>query len=264
MNELKNWLNNPNRDYQTGVELYRQHKGADQFYSFFTKAKNPSPKDTEFSMLIQRLQRVNQVIKRNPQKSKSAKHQSKAPKTKDIKVEQIKRKAPAHIEGLRNNNKYVNKILALNWSDLDQRDRDVFFDNKDFFQEKKNRFLETSRIEKSIKTIHAQMKNTEDKAERKEKVTELKRLENRKNEFWDLIDDWDFEAWKKEPDPDDVDPRKRGAEMQKKIDNLKASIRRTQNKIDKKHYKTKKTENNARQNVERMKKELAELENETA
>ena len=260
MKQLNKWLKNPKRDYKEGVELYKRHKGADQFYSFFSKKEDASPKDPEYKMLVQRLTKVQRIEaakrKKQPQKPEPKK------RTKDIKVTDIKgNKKSGHVEGLRQNSKYLSKILSLKWKDLDQRDKEVFFDKKEYFEYKRRLFIEISDNVKEIKTLHVSLKKNQDKKERAGILNQMKSLEDGNTELWQKIDDWVSEI---PGDDQNKDPMKRGVELQKKKDNLKGSIRRTQNKLKNNVYKTEKTKKNAEQRVVDMQKELEKLENETA
>ncbi|MGM0530942.1 MAG: hypothetical protein ACQER7_06280 [Bacteroidota bacterium] len=261
MTQLKRWLNNPDRSYAEGVEMYKRHKGADQFFKFFSQKKEATPKDPEYKMLVQRLTRLERVLRQQKKKQKPE-EKAKAQGQKPIKTDKISNvRTPGHVKGMRNNTKYVSKLLSLNWKDFEQRDKEVFFNNKAYFEYKKKLFIENSDIEKKLKSLHASLKNQEDKNQRKVIVSELKSLEDAKGINWEKIDDWESEMPEEEKEKD---PTRLGAELQKKKDNLKASIRRTKNKLSKNHYKTEKTKKNAQQRVEEMEKELEKLENETA
>ena len=100
----------------------------------------------------------------------------------------------ANVEQLRKNKLYVNKILAMDWKDLPENDRKIFFDNEEYFLAKKALLNKISEIDRKMQGGHASVKamakDPEKEQERAEIMEELSLLEESKLVFFGLIDTW--------------------------------------------------------------------------
>lgn len=115
---------------------------------------------------------------------------------------------PDKIPQLRKNKKFVNSLLMLEFKDLDENTRTVFFDNEDYFQEKKKLLLQVSETDRQMQGIHSKLKalaKDDDSTlqERGELMDELSALEEKKLETFGKIDTWDEPAGKPS-DPDKI------------------------------------------------------------
>lgn len=103
--------------------------------------------------------------------------------------------APLAIEELRKNKKFINSLLTLEWKDLSDHDRKIFFDQEEYFQGKKNLLHLVSENDRKMQGLHAKVKaiaeDPEKEQERGEIINELSELEEAKLEIFAAIDTWE-------------------------------------------------------------------------
>ena len=175
--DLQKWLSDPDRDYATGVALYKEYNGMDLYYNFFNQVDNANPKSQHFKMLVKRLERTRRIAIQNGTLNKPANVETPKAEPKEIKVQTIvssEETSGTNVDDLRENHKYVNKILALQWRDLEARDKAVFFNNESYFDKKKELFVKNSDNEKELKSKHALLKHEKVKGERSKILEEGK------------------------------------------------------------------------------------------
>ena len=180
MSELSAWVNNPNRNFKAGVDIYHKHKLStkhDVFYNQMLKAlqrekQKPGFKEEEVKPEPIRIRKI------EPQPIKKADE-----KPTDTPV------------NLRSSKNYVNKLLALSFSDLSFSDKMIFFNSESYFLQKKTLFVANSDIEKEMRSLHAKMKvispEAQYNAKRQSIIEKLTELEQNKASNWSAIDTWD-------------------------------------------------------------------------
>lgn len=260
MKDLQNWIQDPNRSYRLGVDLYRHYKGEDQFLNYFMQGIQ-NPTKAHANLLYKRLTDVSRKIRQNSSKPSQPQQPKPVVKTKkDIDVREI---APSgKLDVLRGNKTYINKLLTLQWKDLEKRDRAVFFNNEKYFAAKKQTFIGISDREREIKSMHAAMKKEDDKEKRGELINRMKELENQNVQAWQEVDDFT------EPQDDSTgdpvkDAEKKGEERANRIKNLKSYIKRAEREISKGKYKREQTVKRKQAKIKQWKAELKELQNAT-
>lgn len=107
------------------------------------------------------------------------------------------------LELFRDNKKFINKLLMLNYSDLTFKERSVFFHDEKYFNEKKFTLQEISRQYNNMKTLHARLKNCTNDAERKEINKALWLSDDARAQLFKRIDNWEHQEPKKES-PDET------------------------------------------------------------
>lgn len=109
------------------------------------------------------------------------------------------------VEALRKNKKYVNQLLALTFAECGETGRQVFFNNEQYFQAKKELLIKVSETDREMQSLHAKMKvlaiDESKQEERAELINKLSTLEEAKLELFAKIDTWDAPA----ADPSDPD-----------------------------------------------------------
>lgn len=118
----------------------------------------------------------------------------------DQKVRPINHKAPDKpdeiteeaLEKLRKNKPMISKLLSLEWKDLSDQEKKVFFESEEYFLAKKTLLHQVSEIDRQMQSLHANLKakadDPEADAERGEIMDQLSELEERKLELFALID----------------------------------------------------------------------------
>lgn len=172
---------------------------------------------------------------------------------------------PADVDTLRKNKKLINKLLSLEWKDLSDQERLIFF-NEEYFTFKKGILIKVSETDRKMQSLHANLKAiATDEAKIEERgalMDELSQLEEQKLEAFGEIDTW------KEPevntDPEDIKSQAAAEALkkQKLIDAHENFIYRNEPSLanmpeDTAAQKKKKAKKAAE--IERRKKELIEL-----
>lgn len=265
---LNQWLSSPNKNYAEGVALYKEHKGADQYYNYFLQVKTALTGSPHFSMLLRKLQRVARIAAQYPLEKKETVKPAKTQRSaRDIKVQRIDLNARSKgtslnlitAASLRKNPKYVNKVLTLKWSDLQQRDKEVFFSSQAYFESKQNALFLVSKTEQKLKGLHAQLKSDIPKSKKVEILSQAKVMETEKVKIFEQIDTF--------KEPEKVDPieaaKKEATKKAIKKGQLPGYIRKAENALkdpDKKY--TGKVRKNKEAKIKAWKKELEALKSE--
>ncbi len=200
MKNIREWINNPNRDYKEGVKIYHRNKLNTKHDNFFN---TQSPSEIHSNMLFGKIKRIysKMILKSENHKEVAKAEPIKIQKIQPVKVKkqtktESKDKTPTNppVVELRKNKKYVNKLLALNWPDLSHNDKLVFFNSEKYFLEKKTLMLENGDIEKKLRSLHTKMKEIDPDSkfdtDRKKIMDELGELDDKKSKNWIVIDTW--------------------------------------------------------------------------
>jgi len=193
MSELSDWVKSPRQDFKEGVSIYNKHKLTTKHDAFFnTSEPNVIHLNMLYSQLCKALIRERQHpdFKEEVQKVEPIKIKKIESKPKKIEHE----KAFPSPQSFRGSKPYINKLLALNWSDLSFDDKLLFFNSEKYFLNKKSLFIENSDIEKEMRSLHAKVKLIDPDAKfdgkRKAIMEKLDLLDQSKAANWEKIDTW--------------------------------------------------------------------------
>jgi len=94
----------------------------------------------------------------------------------------------------RNNKKYINKLLTLNYSDLEFKEKALFLHDEKYFFEKKMLLQDASSIFNEMKSLHAKLKAAKSDSERKEINADLWQMDDARQSTYEKLDFWREEA----------------------------------------------------------------------
>lgn len=213
MEKLKQYLESSVKGYSAGVELLEKHGGKSEEIQFFKSSKDDKMK---FNMLLRRLQNIYRIAAQNPVKTEQ--EPEIKTKGKPIAVKQIHF---SEFQKLVKTKLLTNKLLARNWKELDQKEREYFNNNSQLFEYKKGLMIENSQIESELKTLHAQLQTAPSDDERQTISQKLVDLKNKQTKNWEKIDDFIEKSAKNTS----------SAEMVQKRNNLRAQISKLTKKL---------------------------------
>lgn len=101
-------------------------------------------------------------------------------------------------ENIKGNKKYINKLLTLNYSDLEFKEKSIFFHDEKYFNEKKFLLQDVSALNNEMKSLHAKLKAAKSNKERKEINSRLWLADDLKSKLFNEIDTWKHEPPKQE------------------------------------------------------------------
>ena len=90
----------------------------------------------------------------------------------------------------RNNKKYINKLLTLNYSDLEFKEKALFLHDEKYFFEKKMLLRDASSIFNEMKSLHAKLKAAKSDSERKEINADLWQYDDARQRTFEMLDSW--------------------------------------------------------------------------
>lgn len=276
MQKIKNWLLNPEREYAVGLDIYHKHKLNTKHDTFFN---TESPTDIHKNMLYSKVARIYQKLLANPPKEAKAaqepiqikKIESKSSRTKntkstptdtDKKTETLVKKIEP-VANLRKNKQHINKLLSLNWPDLNHNEKVIFNNDEKYFLEKKSLMLRNGDIEKEMRSLHAKVKvidpDPKNDAARKKLMGQLDVLDEEKAKNWALIDAW-TEVQNEMPTESETDKAAREAlEKEKLIKNNKIYIYRAEKSLPGMETKTAKQKSRKQAKLDEIKRRKQEL-----
>jgi len=260
--EISKWINNPKRKYQDGIKFYNQHKIDSKYDRFFSEVLDTAQGDIHFILLFKKLMNIARKLSNQVPAKKQKPEKTDIKKAKPITVTPIKLDKTltgADVGKLRSNGLYINKCLTLDYNDLSQKDKEVFFGDEGYFQAKKDNYFVISDMERQKKSFQAKMKNVKTDVERKNLLSTLEELDEKSSICWKVIDDWDYKA----QDSADVKIQiavKEALRSARRIENLKIYISKAEKDLKIKSYKEK-SRRNKEKKIEYWKKELEKLEN---
>lgn len=156
------WLNDPERTFAEGLEIYKANNGMDKNYEFFHNATNPMPGGLHFNLLIDRLRVLSRKQTSQPdQTDKVIKAVGPA-----ISVQRIKYPGKLKI--------VANDLVDV--KELPENLQKLYFANKD--------------LVKTISGAHAALKSAKTDDERSKQMTIALEAEEKKYANWRAIDTW--------------------------------------------------------------------------
>lgn len=231
MDELKEWLSNPRREYAQGVTLFETLASDEikkKYLVYFKAIESPGTFDSHFSMLINKLTDINRKIKLNPALIPIV----------DIIV------APSVLEPVKQK-----KIIP------EKLPEDLL-----------SKYSRIKEIVPLMARIHSELSDTAlSDEDRKSKAEELCSLEDEKAELWHEIDTWSgANGVTIESVPTQTahgESIQEGAKIGLRINQLKENISRSEKAAEKAKAEGKKNlEANANTRLANYRKELADLE----
>ncbi len=119
---------------------------------------------------------------------------------------------------IRGNKRYINKLLTLNYSDLDFKEKGIFFYSEKYFYSKKYLLHHISKLTQQMKAYHEKLKLVQTDEERKEINNKLWIADDLKSQAFIEMDTWEHQI------PDLEDPIEKAArqavEKEKEIKTL--------------------------------------------
>lgn len=253
MNEAQQWLNNRNRTYQDGLKIYNRHKSSNKHDQFFALVIDPKPSEPQYQILYTQLVTISRILGNTP---------APEPVVKRIEVKTIATNdqgKEVDLDALRSNKQFINKLLTLGWDNLTVADKNIFYDNKDYYLDKQKSFFEISSLKNEMNLADAKRKESRNKEARKKYNDALNNISNKiRDIFKKKIDTWqDPQSVSKNADPDEV---KKAVERERRIRYLKGTaIPRAKKELDNSKLNEKQKQSRLI-NIAEWEDELAELE----
>ncbi|NCD40934.1 MAG: glycosyltransferase family 2 protein [Bacteroidia bacterium] len=109
-------------------------------------------------------------------------------------AEQFPEPKNVNIEEIRKNKVFINKLLTMNWEQMEYRDKLVFYNDPAYYLNKKHLFFHISNVDRMMQGLHAKIKaqpnNLAGVQKRAELIDSLTKSEETRHELWKQIDDW--------------------------------------------------------------------------
>lgn len=277
VNLISKWLNDPNRDYETGLKIFCKFKVNNKVFTFLNVS---NPDQVKINMLLGQVKKVYNKLIVNPELLKGHTTidpviqmvKTEKPSTGPIKIHKIEPKAATetdriiHPDNLRSNKQYINKLLTLNWNDLSFSDKVIFNNSEKYFIGKKSLMIENSEIEKQMRSLHTKVKSIDpddkNNENREEIMQELAELDDKKSANWEVIDTWDDSEKDKIKNTNTETAIREALKREKLIKAHKVYIYRAEKMLDKMPEKTsnqRKRKDKKIAEIERRKKELTDM-----
>jgi hypothetical protein len=171
--------------------------------------------------------------------------------------------ARGEVTDYRKNKGYVNKLLTMNWENLNFKEKQIFYDSQAVFLQKKQALFYISEIDRRMNSLHAKMRAQPNTAagsrKRAELLEQLQNADDERKSHWSVIDDWAKPTNKQITEKEKIEKAKKEAlATQKRILANNNYIYRYEDAVDdpklsekrRKHLKTE---------VERRKQELIDM-----
>jgi len=196
MKQLKTYLENPERDYQTGVEIYKRLENKMSYTLFFVKNKNSKPGSQAFNMLMSRLKRIARIKNLVIVKRKTApvpegiKEKPDAPASPPPvpPVKEPTQPPMGEVQQLTRKKETTNKLLSFDWDELNEREKAYFNYDSSMFEQKKQMLKQVAELERDMKALHLAIKKAEGDEERKGIAQKLASAEDEQFGLYEQID----------------------------------------------------------------------------
>jgi hypothetical protein len=249
LQEIKTWLDNPNREYAIGLSIYNDYKPSRKFDDFFN-VQNPHPESMQFKMLTQRVREIYRKIQQSPGLLKAD------PITvKPINIDDLKKKSGQRVNPLGSDRPRIVTNPLVEVSQLPEELQQSYFENKNLTRE--------------IGVLHTELKavpkDSKFNDKRKALAETITKKDDARAENWEKIDIW----WKgnklaTDQQKQDFDDKKEELKVSiqeakiifNRIDSLKINITREEKRMKSNPLLAEKLSGK----VIEWKKELTELE----
>jgi hypothetical protein len=245
---IEQWINNPGRDYETGLAIYNAYKIDNNFDNFFQSNLNPPAGSMQFNMLYNKVCEIARKIRLKPSLAKQ-----QPIIVKPIDIDELKRNKLAGIQPAGRARIADNPLIEV--SKLPEDLQALYYENK-------NLTKEIHQLHEELKAIP---KGNEYNNARKQKALELTGKEEKRADNWARLDTWyrknilttpeqkaEFDAKKDELKVSLKEAKK----MLQNIENLKINISRTKKAVAEKPALAEKLN----PKIEAWQKELDQLE----
>ncbi len=249
MNEAQRWINDRNRSYKEGLRIYNQHKISNKHDLFFNSVLDPAPSEPQYQILYIQMVKIARKLGNTPPPTQVRKIEIKTIATNDAAKNM-------DLGALHNNKQFVNKLLALGWENLTEGDKNLFFDNQDYYLAKQKLLFEISELKENQRLVDVKRKETKKQADRKKFNEQFGRLADKIKAKFNIIDTWELPKASSENKND----AKEAVERERQIRYLKGTaLPRAKKEL----VSGKLTEKQKKARVEKIaewEKQLAELE----
>jgi len=247
LQNILTWLQNPARDYKTGLEIYMEYRSNKKFDQFFQSVTEPAPGSMQFKMLLQKVNEIYRKVQQNPGLTKPE------PITvKPINIDELKKNK---LDPIGSNRPRIVENPLVNVKELPEDLQKLYFENK--------------ALTKEISDLHTQLKALpKDKRydnKRKELANIICLKDDKRAANWLAIDTWWrdnkelTEDQKKQFDARRIDLKSALKEAKiiiQRIDTLKINISREKKRVEKDPQLAEKLNTK----ITEWEKELGELE----
>jgi hypothetical protein len=182
MEELKNFLESPQKSYSVGVKLYNKFDSKKNHNSYFSNFKTGKKGDAHYDFLIERLLRIARINNLKFVWAKTTSFDEAKP--------EIKQQSNAELI-VNYSRQLTNKLLAYDWKNLEYKDKLYFKNNEAMFLQKKGLYIEISKFNDAIKGLHAKLSTLKDGKEKENIANEILNLKTAIEENFKKIDNFE-------------------------------------------------------------------------
>lgn len=195
MNEIINWLKDPNRNYTEGRILYDNYVSKVKFSSYFAKNQNAKQGSEPYRILVTKLQNfirarkgktINVDYKAEKQRAEAEVKELITPKDVPDIPDKLEMREGYDLP-LTKTKKLINKLLTYHYCELSEREKELFNDEGDFIN-KANLLIRNSDITREMRAKHEKMKISQDKEERALLRFEIATLDKERFKNFQIID----------------------------------------------------------------------------
>jgi hypothetical protein len=226
MEDLKNFLLSDNKDYKTGLSLFKKYCNKPEEYEFFRNIEIPI--SMHMNMLTKRLSNFYRITVKNEKDKKP-----EIPIVIENRPIIINKTHYSKKEGepeLEHTKILTIKLLARDWDELDYKEKKYFNSDKRSFDLKKNLMIANSRLESEIKSIHAEMQISDSESTRASLADKLVLKKQLQTRNWKTIDDFSINEPEKSAHIDKSELIKLRNNLRCRISKLKKQIEDKGNK----------------------------------
>jgi hypothetical protein len=217
VNQIQTWLQNPDRDYATGLNLYNSYKINNKYDAFFAQVTAPHPNSMHFKILLDKIKDINRKLLANPSLVKPE------PITvKPINTDELKKKYNQRSKAIEPKRPTIVDNPLVDVKELPANLQKLYFENKDLVVKRAGQHEKMRLLDPSPKF----------NAERKVLAQEIIQFDNTIAANWLEIDTW----WKghttiKAEKNSQKDIVMETLAKKRKVENLKIYIAREEKKI---------------------------------
>jgi hypothetical protein len=189
---LQEWLSDSERDYVAGLDLYNEHK-RDRKHDAFLNVNNPDK--IRIELLFRKLLKILKIKEANGEYDEAgALHSAPIKKVQPITFNEPEPPVQTP-ETLKYNKPYINRLLTLNFTDLQFSDKMIFNNDEGYFLKKKGLMIRNGNIEQEMRSLHTKVKSIDAdikfNEDRKKLMQKLAALDDEKADNWEVIDNWE-------------------------------------------------------------------------
>lgn len=195
LEKINQWLTNPERTYNDGLDLYLKSRSKPDFDKFLTDGKDSKPESVQYNMLYQRLTNIARIMGNGVPVKKE--------ETKPVITTEKEEKPKA------GKSKQFPKI-----------DDNPIINASELPDELRAKWDEIQAITPEIHAYHEQAKNATADDDRKELINLAAELEDKKDSLWEAIDTW----WKETKLGEGAAPKTEKPQTESEQNKAKAAV----------------------------------------